>query len=54
MMAMLLSLLLGGLIGLGGYTFRYGQGFGYLSNDPAACKNCHVINERSWSRTTRP
>ncbi len=53
-MVMLLSLLLGGLIGLGGYTFWYGQGFSYLANDPAACKNCHIMNEQydSWVKAS--
>ena len=35
----------GGAIGLGGYTFSYAQGFSYLSDDPAACSNCHVMRE---------
>ncbi|MFH1497144.1 MAG: cytochrome c nitrite reductase small subunit [Verrucomicrobiota bacterium] len=29
--------------GLGVFTFGYGQGHSYLSNDPAACINCHVM-----------
>lgn len=38
--------LLGGvLIGLSGFTFHYASGLSYLSNDPAACANCHVMND---------
>ena len=29
--------------GLGGYTFVYARGGSYLTNDPAACTNCHIM-----------
>ncbi len=32
--------------GLGVYTFVYAKGCSYLTNDPAACANCHVMNEQ--------
>jgi len=40
----------GALVGLGLYTFRYAEGLAYLSNDPKACMNCHVMREQydSW------
>jgi len=31
--------------GVGGYTFVYARGGSYLTNDPAACANCHVMHE---------
>src|SRR5262245_63685565 len=31
--------------GLGGYTFIYARGASYLTNDPSACRNCHVMQE---------
>lgn len=34
---------LGILAGAGGFTFAYGDGAAYLSNDPAGCANCHVM-----------
>ena len=38
---------LGGLAaGVGGYTFHTAHGTAYLSNDPAACNNCHVMREQ--------
>jgi cytochrome c nitrite reductase small subunit len=48
----LLALLFGAIIGLGGFTFTYAQGFSYLSNDPSACVNCHIMREQfdGWSR----
>ena len=43
---------LGILGGLGGYTFRYAAGLSYLSNDPKACMNCHIMRDEydSWVR----
>lgn len=40
----------GALIGIGVFTFVYGRGYSYLSDDPEACINCHVMrdNHRSW------
>ena len=37
------AVLLGIAIGVGGYTFVYAKGYSYLSNDPAACTNCHSM-----------
>ncbi len=33
----------GATAGVGGFTFLYANGGSYLSNDPAACVNCHVM-----------
>ena len=30
--------------GIGAFTFVYAKGFSYLSTDPRACVNCHVMN----------
>ncbi len=35
--------LAGGVLGLGVFTFIYGQGFSYLVDDPKACANCHIM-----------
>jgi cytochrome c nitrite reductase small subunit len=37
------ALLIGTLVGLGAYTFLYAKGYSYLTNDPQACTNCHVM-----------
>lgn len=37
------AVLLGAAIGLGTFTFGYARGASYLTNDPAACANCHVM-----------
>lgn len=53
-MKLLLAILTGALFGIGGYTFWYGQGFSYLSNDPRACVNCHIMNEHydGWLKSS--
>lgn len=42
--------LLGLVSGLGCFTFGYGRGASYLSSDPQACINCHVMQDHheSW------
>jgi cytochrome c nitrite reductase small subunit len=49
---LLLLVLAGVLAGLGAFTFHYAEGFSYFSTDPAACKNCHIMNEQydSWRK----
>lgn len=34
------------------YTFGYAQGGSYMTNDPTACANCHVMREHyeSWMK----
>jgi cytochrome c nitrite reductase small subunit len=40
---LILSVLVGVLAGLGLFTLLYAEGLSYLSNDPAACANCHIM-----------
>ena len=46
--------LLGVVLGLGGYTFTYAKGWSYVTDDPAACANCHVMNEQyeGWTKSS--
>ncbi len=48
------AVLVGVTIGVGGYTFVYAKGYSYLTDDPAACANCHVMNDhyRAWTRSS--
>ena len=39
----LVGVLAGIAAGLGAYTFVYAKGYSYLTSDPAACANCHVM-----------
>lgn len=42
------------LVGLGTFTFGYGDGAAYLSDDPASCANCHVMQNHydSWLKSS--
>jgi cytochrome c nitrite reductase small subunit len=40
-----LGVLVGLLLGVGGYTFFYAEGLSYLSTDPKACVNCHLPHD---------
>ena len=42
------------IFGAGAYTFHYAEGTSYLSNDPAACANCHVMNDyyAGWQKAS--
>ena len=42
--AVVLTCLLGIPAGIGAFTFVYAKGFSYLSTDPRACVNCHIMN----------
>jgi cytochrome c nitrite reductase small subunit len=46
--------LLGILAGVGGYTFFYARGAAYLSDDPNACANCHIMRDQlnSWQKSS--
>ncbi len=41
----LIAACLGLALGVGLYTFFYAKGASYLSSDPNACANCHVMRE---------
>ena len=41
--ALAVAVAVGVLGGLGAFTFGYGEGFSYLTDDPRACANCHVM-----------
>ena len=45
MLAAVGAVVLGAAAGLGSYTFVYAKGGSYLGNDPAACANCHVMQD---------
>ena len=49
-----LAVLAGLIIGLGTYTFIYAKGYSYLTNNPAACTNCHVMQAEydAWVKSS--
>lgn len=48
------ALLFGSLVGVGAYTFLYAKGYSYLTNNPAACTNCHVMRDQydGWVKSS--
>ncbi|HEY7914109.1 MAG TPA: cytochrome c nitrite reductase small subunit [Blastocatellia bacterium] len=49
-----LAVSMGIIIGVGGYTFIYAKGYSYMTNDPQACANCHIMREHydSWLKSS--
>ena len=50
----LLAAIIGILLGVGLFTFGYARGASYMTDDPAACANCHVMREQysSWMKSS--
>lgn len=50
----LLSILIGVLFGVTGFTMYYAEGLSYFSANPEACKNCHIMQQQfdSWQKAS--
>lgn len=50
----ILGATLGMAIGVAGFTFVYARGGSYLTNDPRACVNCHIMQEQydAWIKSS--
>jgi cytochrome c nitrite reductase small subunit len=51
---LLAALMVGTALGLGIFTFHYAHGAAYLSTDPQACVNCHIMQPQfdSWLKAS--
>lgn len=51
--AILIGFSIGIPAGVGSFTFWYGHGFSYLSDDPEVCANCHIMRDQlaSWRKS---
>ena len=49
---LIIGLLIGVAVGVGSYTFIYAKGYSYVTNNPAACANCHVMQDHfdAWAK----
>ncbi len=49
-----LGVLLGTTVGVGAYTFAYAKGWSYLTDDAAACANCHIMRQEydGWLKSS--
>ena len=54
LLGVLIALALGVMAGIGSYTFVYAKGASYLSNDPRACANCHIMQDHldGWIKSS--
>jgi cytochrome c nitrite reductase small subunit len=45
---------LGIALGVGAFTFIYAKGGSYMTNDPKACVNCHIMQEQydGWIKSS--
>jgi len=50
----MVATLLGVLAGVSAYTFHEAHGLSYLSDDPTACVNCHIMRDQydSWQKSS--
>ncbi len=53
-LSIVVGVLAGAAAGVGGFTFVYARGSSYLTNDPEACANCHVMNAQldGWLKSS--
>ena len=53
-LATIIAVVIGAAVGLGGFTFTYAKGGSYLQNDPAACANCHIMQDHldGWIKSS--
>lgn len=53
-LALIATAAVGLTAGLGAYTFVYAKGASYLTSDPAACANCHVMSDHfaAWQKSS--
>lgn len=51
---LVLCAMLGIVCGTGAYTVQYAEGFSYLSSDPRACVNCHIMRDQydGWQKAS--
>ncbi|HRQ75849.1 MAG TPA: cytochrome c nitrite reductase small subunit [Phycisphaerales bacterium] len=48
------AIALGVFMGVGSFTFHYGNGTSYFSQDPSSCVNCHIMRPQydSWHKSS--
>ncbi len=51
---LLLSIAVGSAVGMAVYTFTFARGASYLTDVPAACAICYIMNEHygGWLKST--
>jgi len=51
---LVLGIALGLVGGVGAYTFVYARGYSYLTDNPEACANCHIMQDQfnGWVKSS--
>ena len=51
---LVIAIFIGAFLGTGSFTFFYADGHSYLTNDPTACANCHIMQNHldAWNKST--
>ena len=51
---LLAATIVGAAVAIGGYTFVYARGYSYITNDPRACANCHIMQAHytAWTKSS--
>jgi cytochrome c nitrite reductase small subunit len=54
LLTLVLAAIVGLGVGVGVFTFGYGKGHSYLSSDPRACSQCHIMQDQydSWLKSS--
>ena len=54
LVATAIAVAVGAASGIGTYTFAYAKGASYLTDDPVACANCHVMQDKldGWIKSS--
>lgn len=49
-----LCLLIGLMVGAGGFTFNEGEGLSYIGDEAVTCANCHIMREHydAWQKSS--
>lgn len=52
--AIVFAIVAGMFFGAGTFTFGYGKGYSYFSNNPQTCANCHAMQDHldSWAKSS--
>ena len=53
-LTLLVAAVVGVAVAIGGYTFVYARGYSYMTNDPQACANCHIMQNHysAWMKSS--
>ena len=51
---LVLAVLIGMVVGLGGYTVVYAKALSYMGSEPKICANCHIMQAQydSWQKSS--